>query len=157
MNCKQVQGMLSAYLDRELSRQDMYDVRAHLSECPGCKAEHDSVSALKSLLGAMPTPEPSDDFESRLVANVLRGRQEDRFSDRRLKPRFNLFVFAGIAACSMAATLAFLTFASGHNEPARGMADKGIAFEIQRDQFYMNGGDPISAMPVISATEDARH
>jgi predicted anti-sigma-YlaC factor YlaD len=154
MNCKTAQDLMSAYLDRELVGRELADMRAHLGSCQACTEEYEAMSSLKHLLGGLQVPEPTPDFEQRLVASVIRSRPDELRTPERLPVRrYNLFAFAGIAACSMALTMSFLS-ASGRPDPvAAPVKDKNIAFEVQRDQIYATGSDPMSGAPVISASD----
>lgn len=68
MNCQKVQNLISAYVDCELSGQDMLAVRHHLSKCDECNLEFESVLTIKRSLGAMRTPRPS----ANLAVNICR-------------------------------------------------------------------------------------
>src|SRR5438067_1752080 len=69
MNCGRVSNQLSAYLDRELTGAEMLHIRSHLGGCDSCRAEHESLSRMKMLLGRLRTPAPSHDF---LMATLRR-------------------------------------------------------------------------------------
>lgn len=58
MLCSRVQNLLSAYCDRELSGAEMLPIQRHLSGCPICRQEHESLLQVKRLLGALPGAEP---------------------------------------------------------------------------------------------------
>ncbi|RYG40670.1 hypothetical protein EON79_22205, partial [bacterium] len=70
MNCKQVQSLLGAYLDREMTGTETLAIRDHLDACALCRTESEDLAQLKSLLGALPDPEPAPDFEARLMQAV---------------------------------------------------------------------------------------
>lgn len=59
MNCRKVQNLLSAYLDREMSGVEMFAIRRHLSECAGCNLEFESLIVIKQALGNLPQKNPS--------------------------------------------------------------------------------------------------
>jgi len=147
MNCKGVQPLLSAYLDRELSGDEMLDIRAHLSECRECQFEADNLRSLKRLLMGMEAPEPPIDFESRLVASVMHPRDEPA------RPRrvfASALVFAGVAACSMFVTLFVISNAQRPIQTVQ-LHDRTIPFEIQRDQAFSGSDDPLGGAPLITA------
>jgi anti-sigma factor RsiW len=68
MNCGRACNQLSAYIDRELTGAEMMQIRRHLGDCDGCRAEYESLCRMKMLLGRLPAPEPRPDF----VAAALR-------------------------------------------------------------------------------------
>jgi anti-sigma factor RsiW len=48
MNCQTCQSQLSAYLDAELTGEQMINVRRHLQECPTCAEEAESVKTTQA-------------------------------------------------------------------------------------------------------------
>lgn len=150
MNCKAAQQRLSAYVDRELTPDEQFALRAHLSECTQCREEEQELRVVKALLGRTLTPEPSPDFAERLVAQL---RQEQRpiahvpFS-RRWMPALGYGV---AAAAAMLLTLAYINPSrkAGANRDLSNMPN--VAFEVQRDQTFRSSGDPLGGAPVLSA------
>ncbi len=147
MNCKSVQNRLSAYLDRELGGDELLQIRAHLSTCKECRAESDGLRALKSLLGGVPCPEPSEDLCERLTANMMRLRYEE--PKRTLK--VSAVMFASVAACSMLGTLFFMNSGLAKSiwhgrTPSSG---KDLAIAQNGNPEAITGSDP--AGPIISA------
>ena len=70
MNCKSTVEMLSAYLDRELAPQERDAVRSHLAQCDRCRIEERDLRSLKGLLLGVRAPEPTEDFERRLMSRL---------------------------------------------------------------------------------------
>lgn len=158
MNCKSVQNRLSAYIDRELTGTEMLSVRAHLSVCEMCRIEEDGLRRLKQVLLASPAPEPPADLADRLTAAILSDRKEVR---ERVPFRVPAFAFAGVAACSMAATFLVISMVQPRESKsptatARRHSPTGLAFDVQRDQAQMIGSDPTSGVPIISASTYGR-
>lgn len=56
----EVQGLLSAYLDGELTQAEAQRVRIHVEDCRECARELNEMSRLRTLTAAMPVPEPPD-------------------------------------------------------------------------------------------------
>jgi len=163
MNCKAVQNQLSAYLDSELSGNEMLAIRQHISGCEACCEEEKALRTLKRMLASSRTPEPSDDLADRLCAAVFAKDRKDSRVERGSLLRASFITFAGVAACSMALTFAVVNSARSAASPAAaslGSQDvpKGhdLAFYIQRDQVYSAGTDATSGVPVISSLHDAR-
>ena len=58
-SCSQIQGLLSAYMDGELPRQDDLAVAAHLEVCAGCRVELAGLQALDAALANLTPPMPA--------------------------------------------------------------------------------------------------
>jgi predicted anti-sigma-YlaC factor YlaD len=149
MNCKGVQPLLSAYLDRELGGDEMLDIRTHLRDCRECRAEAENLKALKRLLVGMESPEPPAYLEEKLIASVMRDRC-DVATTKKTRVGAAL-MFAGVAACSMFATLLVINNTAPAMEGTTKPSDTAIAREITRDQVFGASGDPFSGAPVITA------
>ena len=149
MNCRTAQGLISSYLDRELSPSDLMNMRAHLAICAGCQAELESMTSLKSMLTSITTPEPDADFEARLMRAV---RTSSSVLSVPKRPWYaaSPFVFAGIAACSMLLTLGAISLVNRQTSGPTA-STHNIAFEVQRDQIYAAGGDPSTGAPISAA------
>ncbi|MBC8103975.1 MAG: zf-HC2 domain-containing protein [Cytophagales bacterium] len=53
MICRRVGGLLSAYLDAELTQEETDLVDIHLAECPHCRGEYQSLLDTKRLLSSL--------------------------------------------------------------------------------------------------------
>lgn len=154
MNCKSVQSRLSAYLDREMNGDELLQVRRHLSNCPDCREEEESLRTLRRLLAEAPIPEPPADLADRLTARVLAERVEVR---RRSQFKLGFATFAGVAACSMLGTFLLIGSLRSTSDADPSIAAKqeaaqeDLRFEVQRDQAYAAGFDAIGGAPVFSA------
>jgi len=85
LNCRKVSGLLSAYLDQELTGEEMLAVRAHLGGCPLCRSEHQSLSDTKRLLASLALQTPRADLEQLLLSDADRA---SRPWTSRLVPEF---------------------------------------------------------------------
>ncbi len=144
MNCKNIQSRLSAYVDRELDKSEMLEIRTHLHSCEDCQAEEFGYRTLKQFLEGAAPVEPPAGFEDRLIQNVLGGSCRDAAAPSR-KPAY---MFAAVAAAAaMIATLLILpatrTPVRMHNEAAT-TSSNDYALEINRDQLYEASSDPLS-------------
>lgn len=72
MNCRKASSLLSAYIDRELTGMEMLEVRAHVEECDGCRAEQESLSHTKRLLSSLSYTTPRAELEQLLVVRAQR-------------------------------------------------------------------------------------
>jgi len=97
MQCNQIREHLSAYLDKELTAELSAAVRAHLAECPDCRALLDELRATVDLLGRLPAHEApaslADEVRQELEEQTLlqttpeparRGRLEEQPQERTL-------------------------------------------------------------------------
>lgn len=66
MNHSRASGLLNAYLDEELSVEEMAEIRGHLADCPPCRAELEEMRATKRLLGSLETPDLPQGFAADL-------------------------------------------------------------------------------------------
>ena len=154
MNCKSVESRLSAYLDGELTGQEMFCLRDHLNRCCQCREEAESLKGLKQLIGSIECPEPPRDFEARLTAAVL--------SSRKPKPTIQSYgsaiLFFGVAGVTMLATLQLLSAMAPHPAAAKSSvpisSKPDVDFEVNRDVMTSSISDPISGAPVWSAVDN---
>jgi len=62
MNCRHIINKLSAYLDGELTGEEMLTIRRHISECESCATELASVRKTKMLLSKLRTAIPREEL-----------------------------------------------------------------------------------------------
>ncbi len=153
MNCKSVESRLSAYLDGELTGQEMFCLRDHLNQCQKCREEAAELKGLKRLIGSLDCPQPPKGLEERLTAAVM--------SNRSPKSSFSVYhsaiLFAGVAGVTMLATLQVLGSISPTQteaiRPHQARPVSGIDFEVRRDEMTSSISDPVSGTPVWSAAD----
>lgn len=165
MTCRSVQAQLSAYLDRELSGDEMLAVRSHLHDCPACREEVDELRMLKRMLGSAPAPEPPADFADRLCAAVLSQdrarilRDEEKPREERSTARVAFLTFGGVAFASMALTFLLVNNVrpeeSHHGRPTA-QNTRDLSFDVQRDQMYSVGMDATGGVPAFTSAQDVR-
>lgn len=78
--CAQVRDQLETLVDGELADARSGALRAHLAECPRCRAHHAEATSLPSRLAAIGGPEPPP----ALLAQVLRSVRRERIGPLRL-------------------------------------------------------------------------
>jgi anti-sigma factor RsiW len=66
--CIQVRAQLEALIDGEVDDAGATRLRAHLADCPGCRAHHAEATSLPNRLAALGSPEPPP----ALIDGVLR-------------------------------------------------------------------------------------
>jgi hypothetical protein len=65
MKCEQTREKSADYLAGELDEKSLAEVRAHLADCPACREEMESLSAIWTKLGVLPKEQPSGALRSR--------------------------------------------------------------------------------------------
>ena len=81
MNCRQTRDLLSAYLDQELTGQQMLDLHAHLSACASCARECRDLREVRRLLRGLAQRLPDTAAERKLTVRLDREalREADLF------------------------------------------------------------------------------
>jgi anti-sigma factor RsiW len=84
--------MLIAYQDGDAAERET--VTKHLGECGECRAELERIGAMLTALGAIPTPDPGEEYGARVWEQILprlpekRARWWDSFAlGRKAEPR----------------------------------------------------------------------
>jgi anti-sigma factor RsiW len=147
MNCKNVQTSLSAYIDRELPREDSLDIREHLAGCDRCREEEASLLCLKQLLRDVPTFEPDSEFESRLTAAVFGAKP----APAKVQSKVSYLLMSGVAAAAMLTTLMLLSALGRNGDPQPLPHNEGpdVVSQISQDRAFDAGSDPLSGTPVV--------
>ncbi len=70
MNCEEVQAQLLEYLDKSLDRIRTKHLEIHLSSCPPCRAEADSLADCVRQVAALPIVDPPLGFAQRVMAHA---------------------------------------------------------------------------------------
>lgn len=147
MNCKSVQNILSAYLDAELSGNEMLRVQKHLESCECCRQEETELLMLKDFLTSTPAVEPPSDFEERLCSAIFAPKKTET---ARWMESWS-FV-SGVALITAATTLLVINHVhSVQAISAEPRADRVMARELQRDQT-LAGSDPFFDSTLITQT-----
>jgi len=72
MNHLRAERLLSAYLDAELTSEEMAEVRGHLEGCPDCSAELGDLRATRRLLSSLDAPDLPQGFAADLRVRLGR-------------------------------------------------------------------------------------
>lgn len=76
MRCETIRETSADYLTGELDEKSLAEVRAHLSDCPACREELESLTAIWTKLGVLPKEQPGGDLRSRFY-EMLQSYMED--------------------------------------------------------------------------------
>jgi len=71
MNCKEIDDLLSPYLDGELDSGTQQAVFRHLNECPDCHYEMTRIRKLIKMLSSLEEIDPPEDFSKKLSRRIL--------------------------------------------------------------------------------------
>lgn len=75
MNCKTAQSLLSEFVDERLVAADAWQVQTHLSECAACGLLCRDLDTLRQALQALPTRQPSANFDAALAQRLALTRR----------------------------------------------------------------------------------
>jgi len=70
MNCRRVVNLMSAYVDGELTGEEMLAIRRHMSECEECAEEHKLTRMTKLALANLRTAAPRKDLARSIVMQL---------------------------------------------------------------------------------------
>lgn len=73
MNCKQIEALLSPYLDGMVESEDQSLIEEHLRQCPACREELQQLQALQVLLRSLPELEMPETFSLDLRNKLQQG------------------------------------------------------------------------------------
>ena len=142
MNCKELQDLLSPYLDGELDAAQRGAVEQHLGDCPDCKRE---LANLRTMHAALQAPvlryQASDTLQQRLKIKL---RDADAREQRPVWPRW-----AAVAATVVIAAALTWNYLPRGND-AEGVDDAMVdaAVDVQQDAVkdghltQLNSADP---------------
>ena len=86
MTCERIEGLLSAFLEGELSQTDRAIVESHLAGCPDCSALLAVLSRTQQALAGFPELEVSPSLKAKLHAIPERKKRYSFALDFLLKP-----------------------------------------------------------------------
>jgi anti-sigma factor RsiW len=108
VNCKRVLSGLHAYLDGEVPPKLMRQMEEHLSTCPTCRGQVESIRRMDDLLDSLSVPPLPQEFATRVMAEARRraplAREKKSFFPQGWQPlRWLLDLSAPmrLAACAM--------------------------------------------------------
>jgi anti-sigma factor RsiW len=70
MNCKERQETLESFLSEQLDAEGLREIEAHVQQCAACATALAEARALWTLLGRVPTREPSFGFAERVLRQL---------------------------------------------------------------------------------------
>jgi anti-sigma factor RsiW len=70
MDCREVEKLITLYIDGEISRQDSHEVEEHVRNCRRCTAVFEEARELKDLVSRLPMEKAPADLCARIRAQV---------------------------------------------------------------------------------------
>jgi anti-sigma factor RsiW len=132
VNHDRAQGLLSAYLERDLGDAERVAVEAHAAQCELCSADLEGLRSAVALLRRLPAPEPPPYLAGRVMARIRDGEARPEGWRRWLRNLAAPVIAAPAAALAAAAVVVFLAEPSRDTELAtRPPAAQGLAI-VQR-------------------------
>ncbi|MHB0912157.1 MAG: anti-sigma factor family protein [Armatimonadota bacterium] len=86
MNCHKIKSLMSAYVDSELPGVEMLSFRRHISECPACREEYESILQVKRTVAAFAPAYPSAYLAERICARLDRTPEQRPILERIFGP-----------------------------------------------------------------------
>lgn len=112
MNCKNAQSLLSEFVDERLAAADAWQVQTHLSECAACDRIRRDLDSLRQTLQALPTRQPSANFDAALAQRLALTQRppphptwRDRLPFRRPLPLLRPAFALGVALAAVGGVL----------------------------------------------------
>jgi anti-sigma factor RsiW len=122
MNCNDIQPLLSAYADRELSADEFRNVSRHLTGCKACETKAAMIQNMKSAVSGQPRASLPLDLRMAIQAETVgAARTQGKFRISWLIPTL---VFAAAAGSGL---IYQFTKAQPHHEPAGLMVQQPVA------------------------------
>jgi Putative zinc-finger len=137
MNCEEVQPQLLEYLDRSLDTITTKHLDLHLTSCPPCRAEADSLADCIQQVAALPIVDPPLGFAQRVMAHAREIERRPSIWQRLALPLHRSTPIPAIAVVLIAIFSAYLY----QKEPpvplerfAKGNTAQPIALPDQREE-----------------------
>lgn len=79
MKCEAIGNMISSYIDKDLNDIEKQEFEKHLSECPECRAEYESVYEITAICSSLEEVELPSDFRTELHQRLLKEKGKRSF------------------------------------------------------------------------------
>ncbi len=77
-NCEKIRELISPYIDGEVTSEERELVDSHISECAGCKTEHDKIKKTVEMLN-FSALSPEEDLEKAVLTSIRSNARRNRF------------------------------------------------------------------------------
>ena len=137
MTCERIAGLLSAFLEGELSQSDKTFIENHLAGCPDCTALLDVLSRTQKALAGFPELEVSPGLLARLASIPERKKKFSFTFDFLLKPALQPVFAAGAIFMTL---LSFYLFNPDKKNIDRAIDQKIHTGYSQVEKLYAKAG-----------------
>jgi hypothetical protein len=139
MRCKEIENLLSGYLEGSLDPTDRERVRQHLAECADCRLGVQDIENALQLLSKEPVPEAGESFWTNFLPQVRSRIDSEERAGLAVfpKPRFVL----GFLSAVVVVALSLFLFNADHKkmvQPSTDLSSESILSEYEASP-YMNG------------------
>ena len=118
MQCEHVSAQLDDFLDEQLSLDETYAIRQHLSGCPACNTRYQKMQALLQQLREIPAPQMEAGFQARAL--------------RKARPAPHHRIFMAGFGSAIAATLVLWFGLTTSEAPENGLSNlKTIVLQVE--------------------------
>ena len=130
MNCKEVQEMLSVYIDGELTEAEAASVKVHLSECESCNKDYEFLKNITETAQSLPALMVSDALHASIMSRV-----QTEGSKPKIK-RIPAGMWRKVSTVAMAAAVIALSVVSLNSLPEHPMStpedmtEKGAVVQV---------------------------
>lgn len=95
MNCRDVQGLISPYIDHQLNEEELKDFLEHINRCPSCREE---LELTQTLMESLSTLEEEVEVPEGFHEDLMDRLQSYQVMNNKTKKRFPFRYVASIAA-----------------------------------------------------------
>lgn len=146
MKCHRVIELLSAYIDSELTPDEISQIRSHLFKCNACDAEHRALVAARDALTNLSRPEPDDRLIQLIVCKPWEvGQDRNSHMSSRRQSLFKMrWAQATAAVLCLAVTAGVGLSTSG---VLRVASQENLAKSFQAEHERFQYASPLSGAP----------
>ena len=105
MNCKEFENNLIFFIEGNLAKDKMTDMKSHLNHCDNCKALHQKISTSFSFIGQDKITEANPFFYNRLTQRLAQNKTNKAAMGKFKTKEFYLQVVSYAAAIAVAIVL----------------------------------------------------
>ena len=121
MNCDGVRPLISELVNGSLDSPVLWQVQAHIADCPECRNLADDFAKIRVLLRETDAPGMSESFEETLrvrIADLSAIQKSDEYTPRVAKRFITASMKYALAVCAAAVILIVAFFTSWNSENA---------------------------------------
>lgn len=142
MSCEQYREIISAAMDGEADEEELMALRAHLEECPECRAYREALAGLSELLDTE-LPEPGPSFTESVMDAVREAERSKKVIRLRARRRYTTLAASLLLVAGLGLAAAQSRGKSAPQTPmmmmAAAPAEAAVCEEAEEEEFvYAN-------------------